>query len=117
MGMNEWIGPSPCARLTERSGEDQSKRGVGPCDWVAVQCAPEELSPDVAELGGEAVSGLPARCLDQFQVMLIARSKLTYPARWKAFAMGVLLRSVDARMRGTFSSARTRVPSARISSM
>lgn len=43
------------------------------------------------------------------------RSKLTYPTRWKALAMGVLRRSVAARMRGTPCAARIRVPSARIS--
>jgi hypothetical protein len=47
----------------------------------------------------------------------MVRSKLTYPVRWKAFAMGVLPRSVVARMRGTPSALRMRVPSARISSM
>ena len=48
--------------------------------------------------------------------MVMARSKLTYPARRNASAIGVLPRSVAARMRGTFCSARIRVPSARISS-
>lgn len=59
----------------------------------------------------------PRPVLDQLQVMLISRSKLMYPARWKAFAIGMLPRSVDARMRGTRCSARIRVPSARMSSM
>lgn len=49
--------------------------------------------------------------------MLIARSKVTYPARAKAAAIGTLARSVAARMRGTSCAARTRVPSARMSSM
>jgi hypothetical protein len=42
--------------------------------------------------------------------MVIERSTLTYPARRKAFAMGVLPTSVAARMRGTSWAARTRVP-------
>jgi hypothetical protein len=62
-------------------------------------------------------SGPPRPMLGQLQVMLISRSKLTYPARRNAFAIGVLPRSVDARMRGASCSARTRVPSARMSSM
>lgn len=95
----------------------QSKMGVGECGRLAMWRPFEGLSPDAAELSGEAVCGLPTRRLDQFQVMLIVRSKLTYPTRWKAFAMGMLPRSVAARMRGTSCAMRMRVPSARISSM
>ncbi|MGY3677553.1 hypothetical protein ACVWXU_001176 [Streptomyces sp. TE33382] len=57
------------------------------------------------------------RALGQLQIMQIRRAKLTYPVRWKAFTMGVLPRSVAARMRGTSCVLRIRVPSARISSM
>jgi hypothetical protein len=53
-----------------------------------------------------------AACHPDGQVMLMERWKLTQPARVKASAMGMLPRSVEARMRGTSCAARIRVPSA-----
>jgi len=70
---------------------------------------------DVLGLGGEAkTSPRPRR---QLQVMVICRSKFTYPARWNARAIGTFPRSVAARILGTSCAARILVPSASSSSM
>ncbi|HEY3482437.1 MAG TPA: hypothetical protein VGL02_26390, partial [Streptomyces sp.] len=49
------------------------------------------------------------------QDIVIVRSKVRYPARRNAFAIGTLPRCVAVRMRGTSCAARILVPSARIS--
>lgn len=102
--------------------------GPGMRGHLYLSSVPNRLSlvsrnPSIRGRGGRAAGDARragrrpvAEPVSHFQVMVIWRWKSTQPARANALAIGTLPRSVAALMCGTSSAARTRVPSARISS-
>lgn len=82
---------------------------------LGVKTEPTSTSPQPWFWGLASFQSGAAPNAPQPQVMLIARSKLAQPARANAWAIGTLPKSVEARIRGTFSAARILVPSARSS--
>ena len=96
--------------------------------WSREKAAQAHPGSAVIPVGGSAIRPAPdgrgpmgrdgrIRVQRQSQVMLISWLKSAHPARRNALAMGTLPRSVEARIRGTSSAARIRVPSASNSSM